>query len=113
MSGADWARAFDEAAAEGARVAHAMRMRPRQNSPVPKKPADPGDGRTMRSRHVRMSDLLWEELAALAERNGRTVAEELRLATESWLRLAGGVNVRDERSPRAPHANIRQHDRMK
>lgn len=50
-----------------------------------------------RLRSIRMSDALWESIAALAERNDRAVAEEVRIACEAWLAMAGGVSVSDTR----------------
>jgi predicted DNA-binding protein len=62
----------------------------------------------MRGRHIRMSDELWEALASLAARNGRTIAEELRIATETHLKLAGNITVNETRKTKSPHPNARQ-----
>jgi len=68
----------------------------------------------IRARTVRMDDLLWEALNVLAERNGRTAAEEARLAVENWLSISGNIHVAEERKGvRSPHANRRQHERMR
>jgi predicted DNA-binding protein len=54
-----------------------------------------------RLRSIRMSDLLWETLAEVAERNERSVAEEVRIACEQWLRLAANIELEDERVTRS------------
>lgn len=63
-----------------------------------------------RPRNVRISDFLWEKLAELAERNGNTIAEELRVALENWLDLAGmlprGMEERRRVSPSPAHRNV-------
>jgi len=61
-----------------------------------------------------MDDTLWEALNELAERNDRTAAEEARLAIENWLATSGNIHVAEERKGvRSPHANRRQHERMR
>lgn len=68
----------------------------------------------MRVRKLRADDEMWEALAALAERNGRTAAEEARVAIAAHLRTAANVTLPEpERKPRAPHANLRQTHKMK
>jgi len=67
-----------------------------------------------RERKVRMTDEMWEALAELAARNGRTTAEEARLAIDAWLKLAGNIDIKEERTGvRSPHPNIRQTHKMK
>lgn len=44
-------------------------------------------------RSVGMTDELWEAVAALADRNGRSISEEIRCACQNWLALAGNINV--------------------
>lgn len=67
----------------------------------------------VRARTVRMSDELWEAVAILAERNGRTIAEEIRAGMEAWLKLAGNITVTEKRRGYTPNENLRQHNAKK
>ncbi len=68
----------------------------------------------IRPRTIRADDELWEALAALAERNSRTAAEEARIAIAAHLRTAANVTLPGPaRKARAPHANLRQTHKMK
>lgn len=68
----------------------------------------------IRQRTFRADDELWEALVALAERNGRTAAEETRIAIAAHLRTAANVTLPEPaRKPRAPHPNARQTHKMK
>jgi predicted DNA-binding protein len=66
----------------------------------------------IRARTVRMSDELWEAIAVLAERNSRTIAEEIRAGMEAWLKLAGNITITETRHTKSRHGNQRQRDRM-
>jgi len=54
-----------------------------------------------------MDDELYEAIASLAARNGRTIAEEVRVGMETWLSMSGNVKVNQDRRVVAPHANAR------
>jgi len=66
----------------------------------------------MRVRGFRMSDAQYEAIAALAARNGRTIAEEVRVGMDAWLSISGNIKVSDERRTVAPHVNARKGKRI-
>ena len=66
-----------------------------------------------RLRSVRMSDNLWEWMAHAAETHDRSVAEEIRVACEAWLKMTLGAEIEDDRSPRTVVTGWRQPDKMK
>lgn len=65
-----------------------------------------------RTRGLRMSDELYDALVVLADRNGRTIAEECRIALETWVRMTGNVDVTEARRPYTPHPNLRDRNYM-
>lgn len=66
-----------------------------------------------RPRYIRMSDELYDAIDELAQRNGRSAAEEIRVGMEDWLLRAGNIEIEDNRRTVKRHGNMRQPHKMK
>lgn len=58
-------------------------------------------------RTIRMTDLMWETLADLAEHNHRTIGEEIRAACHEHI-VANDYDFDEERAPRTTVGGFRQ-----